>query len=114
MQNTEFESIVKRLDHLEKGLLDIRQQINILLNTQNESKKSFKSGEEVMAFYASKKQENAKVIESVFADIYKKMGVPHDFIPMSVTEVRESMREKGIRSEDNEFSRAIIAEREKQ
>ena len=30
MQSTEYEIIVKRLDQLEKGLLDIRQQIDIL------------------------------------------------------------------------------------
>ena len=113
MQHTAYETIVKRLDHLEKELLDIRQQVDILINTQNESKKRFKSGEEVMAFYASNKQENAKIIENVFADIYEQMGVPHDFKPMSVTEVLESMRQNGIRPEDNEFSRAIIAEREK-
>lgn len=113
MQNTEYEVIVKRLDQLEKGLLDIRQQIDILLNTQKEPKKRFKTGEEVMVAYASNKQENAKIIESVFADIYEKMGVSQDFEPMSVKEVRESMRQRGIRPEDNEFSQAIIAEREK-
>lgn len=113
MQNTEYEIILKRLDQLEKGLLDIRQQIEKLLNAQKEPKKNFKSGEEVMAFFASDKHENAKIIERVFADIYEKMGVPQDFEPMSVKEVRESMLQRGIRPEDNEFSQAIIAEREK-
>lgn len=106
MQNTEFESIVERLDHLEKGLLDIRQQIDILLNAQNESKKSFKSGEEIMAFYASKKQENAKVIERVFEEI----GLTGTPIPAE--ELQERMSKNGIRAENNEFSRAIIQERE--
>lgn len=106
MQNTEFESIVKRLDHLEKGLLDIRQQIDNLLNAQNASKKRLKSGEEVMAFYASNKQENAKVIESVFEEI----GLTGTPIPAE--ELQERMSKNGIRAEDNEFSRAIIQERE--
>ncbi len=106
MQNTEYESIVKRLDHLEKGLLNIRQQIDILLNAQNESKKNFKSGEEVMAFYASNKQENAKVIEKVFEEI----GLTGKPIPAE--ELQERMSKNGTRAEDNEFSRAIIQERE--
>lgn len=106
MQNTAYETIVKRLDHLEKELLDIRQQVDILINTQNESKKRFKSGEEVMAFYASNKQENAKVIESVFEEI----GITGTPIPAE--ELQERMSKNGIRAEDNEFSRAIIQERE--
>lgn len=106
MQNTTYETIVKRLDQLEKGLLDIRQQVDILLNTQNESKKRFKSGEEVIAFYASNKQENAKIIESVFEEI----GITGTPIPAE--ELQERMSKNGIRAEDNEFSRAIIQERE--
>lgn len=106
MQNTEFESIVKRLDQLEKGLLDIRQQIDILLNAQNEPKKNFKSGEEVIAFYASNKQENAKVIESVFEEI----GLTGTPIPAE--ELQARMSKNGVRADDNEFSRAIIQERE--
>lgn len=106
MKNTEYETIVKRLDHLEEGLLDIRQQVDILLNAQNESQKRFKSGEEVMAFYASNKQENAKVIESVFEEI----GITGTPIPAE--ELQERMSKNGIRAEDNEFSRAIIQERE--
>ena len=106
MQHTAYETIVKRLDHLEKELLDIRQQVDILINTQNESKKRFKSGEEVMAFYASNKQENAKIIESVFEEI----GITGTPIPAE--ELQERMSKNGIRAEDNEFSRAIIQERE--
>ena len=41
------------------------------------------------------------------------MGIPPDVDPGSIEELRESMRQSGIRAEDNEFSRAIIAEREK-
>lgn len=106
MQNTEYEVIVKRLDQLEKGLLDIRQQIDKLLNTQKEPKKRFKTGEEVMAAYASNKQENAKIIESVFEEI----GITGKPIPAE--ELQKRMAKNGIRAEDNEFSRAIIQERE--
>ena len=44
---------------------------------------------------------------------YLKNGNPADFDPGSIEELRESMRQQGIRAEDNEFSRAIIAERER-
>ena len=33
--------------------------------------------------------------------------------PLSIEELRKSMARHGIRAEDNEFSRAIIEEREK-
>ena len=45
--------------------------------------------------------------------IFEEMGIPPDFDPGSIEELHESMRQHGIRAEDNEFSRAIIAEREK-
>ncbi len=106
MQNTEIESIAKRLDQLEKGLLDIRQQIDILLNAHYEPKKNFKSGEEVIAFYASNKQENAKIIESIFEEI----GLTGTPIPAE--ELQERMSKNGVRAENNEFSRVIIQERE--
>ena len=86
--------------------MDIKQQIDILLNAHNEPKKNFKSGEEVIAFYASNKQENAKVIESVFEEI----GLTGTPIPAE--ELQERMLKNGVRAEDNEFSRAIIQERE--
>ncbi len=106
MQNTEYEVIIKRIDQLEKGLLDIRQQIEKLLNAQKEPKKRFKSGEEVMAFFASDKQENTKIIERVFEEI----GITGKPIPAE--ELQKRMAKNGIRAEDNEFSRTIIQERE--
>ena len=45
--------------------------------------------------------------------IFEEMGIPPDFDPGSIEDLHESMRQHGIRAEDNEFSRAIIAEREK-
>ncbi len=41
------------------------------------------------------------------------MGISPDFELRPLEEVRRSMVESGVRPEDNEFSRAIIAEREK-
>ena len=43
---------------------------------------------------------------------YHKMGISPDFELRPLEELRESMRQHGIRAEDNEFSRAIIEERE--
>ena len=49
----------------------------------------------------------------MIAEIFKKMGIPEDLELRPIEELHESMRKHGIRAEDNEFSRAIIEEREK-
>lgn len=50
-----------------------------------------------------------KVIEGIL----EQLGYPPDYDPGTVEELYESMKQSGIRAEDNEFSRAIIMEREK-
>ena len=55
----------------------------------------------------SNKTEATKIIN----ELLEKMGIA-DVEPMPIEEVRKSMASR-IRAEDNEFSRAIITEREK-
>ena len=113
MEKATLEAVVQRLDRLEKIAVEMRQQLSWLVDEfVPKPPKNCKTGEEVMAYYGRNKERNAKIAEEVLDRIFEKMGIPPDFDPGSIEELRESMRQHGIRAEDNEFSRAIIAERE--
>ena len=56
---------------------------------------------------------DAHIAKEALDRIFEKMGIPPDFELRPLEELHESMRQHGIRAEDNEFSRAIIEEREK-
>lgn len=60
-----------------------------------------------MAFYGQNKKQDAKVVREVF----EKIGISGKPIPAEELQARRA--KSGIRAEDNEFSRAIIEEREK-
>ena len=114
MEKATLEAIAQRLDRLEEMITEIHQQLSwIVEEVVPKPPKNCKTGEEVMAYYGRNKERNAKIAEEVLDRIFEKMGIPPDFDPGSIEELRESMRQHGIRAEDNEFSRAIIAEREK-
>ena len=107
MQNTEYNAVIERLDQLEEGLSEIKNMIDKLTESvEYNAKRSFKTGQEVMAFFGSNKRENAKIIEKVLEEI----GITGQPIPAE--ELQRRMAKNGIRAEDNEFSRAIIQERE--
>ncbi len=57
--------------------------------------------------HTADKKEGARIMN----ELLEKMGIP-DVEPIPVEELRKSMATR-IRAEDNEFSRAIIEEREK-
>lgn len=99
--------VVERLDRLEKSITELNQQLSLLVDAVVTSKqKNFKTGEEVMAFYGRNKKQNADIVQEVF----KKIGISGKPIPAE--ELQARMAKSGIRVEDNEFSRAIIEERE--
>lgn len=56
-------------------------------------------------------QTNKKEATRIINELLERMGIA-DVEPMPIVEVRKSMASR-IRAEDNEFSRAIITEREK-
>lgn len=60
-----------------------------------------------MAFYGRNKKQNADIVQEVF----EKIG--YSGKPIPAEELQAHMAKNGIRAEDNEFSRAIIEEREK-
>ncbi len=108
MQKATLEGVVERLDRLEKGIVELNQQLSLLVDTlMIHPSKNFKTGEEVMAFYGQDKKQHAKVVR----DVFEKIGISGKPIPAE--ELQERMAKSGIRAEENEFSRAIIEEREK-
>ncbi|RKU18615.1 hypothetical protein C6501_02530 [Candidatus Poribacteria bacterium] len=100
--------VIERLDRLEKSIAKLNQQLSLFVDAVVTSKqKNFKTGEEVMAFYGRNKKQNADIVQEVF----EKIGISGKPIPAE--ELQARMAKSGICAEDNEFSRAIIEEREK-
>ena len=107
MQTAILEDIAQRLDRLEKMVAEMNQQFSRLPGELiQEPPGNCKTGDEVMAYYGQNKERNAEIIQSMFA----KMGISGEPIPAE--ELQARMAQQGIRAEDNEFSRAIIEERE--
>ena len=108
MEKVMFETVIERLDRLEKMVAEMNQQFSRLPGELiHEPPGNCKTGDEVMAYYGQSKERNAEIIQSMFA----KMGISGEPIPAE--ELQARMVRQGIRAEDNEFSRAIIEEREK-
>lgn len=113
MANTTLEDVVQRLDRLEKMITEVNQQLSWIVEVvvPNDSENCETLVTNKNRTWDDKQDNNIGV--KVIEEILKRMGYPPDFDPGSIEELRESMRKHGIRAEDNEFSRAIIAEREK-
>ena len=105
MEKEALETITQRLDRLEKTVAEMDQKLSAAVEAvATDTPKGFEAQD-------SNQDDNigAKAIEKIL----ERMGYPPDFKPRPLKEVRKSMVESGIRPEDNEFSRAIIEEREK-
>ena len=115
MEKETLETITQRLERLEKTVAEMNQKLSSLAEKPvpdvpmgPEARAKMRGAE---ALRNNKK--DAHIAEEVMDRLFKKMGIPPDFDPGSIEDLHESMRQNGIRAEDNEFSRAIIAEREK-
>ena len=115
MKKDTLETITQRLDKLEKTVAEMNQKLSSLVEKPvpdvpigPEARAKMRGAE---ALRNNKK--DAHIAEEAFNRIFEKMGIPPDFELKPLKEVRKSMVESGVRPEDNEFSRAIIAEREK-
>lgn len=117
METATLEDIIQRLDRLEKIVTRINDRLSWVVE---EAKPDVPKDRETRAALRAteapkndKDKKDAHIAEEALDRLFEKMGIPPDFDPGSIEELRESMRQSGIRAEDNEFSRAIIAEREK-
>lgn len=108
MAKETLQVVIQRLDRLEQAVAAVDLRLSGLVEALEPTPpKNYKTGEEVMAYYGRNKSENAEIVH----EILEKMGVSGEPIPAE--ELQARMVQHGIRAEDNEFSRAIIAEREK-
>lgn len=108
MEKATLEVVIQRLDRLEQTIAEVDLRLSGLVEALVPNPpRDCKTGEEVMAYYGRNKKENAKIVHKIF----KKVGISGEPIPAE--ELQARMAQHGIRAEDNEFSRAIIEEREK-
>ena len=113
MEKATLEGVVERLDRLEKVVSDIKLQISLLVKELvSDSAENFNDDEEATKISLYSDKRDAHIAKKILAEIYEKMGISPDFELRPIEELHESMRQHGIRAEDNEFSRAIIEERE--
>ncbi len=114
MEKETLETITQRLDRLEKMITEVNEQLSWLVEklgpdvpTDPEARAKMRGAEAL-----KNNKQDAHITEEILDRLFEKMGIPPDFDPGSIEELHESMRQSGIRAEDNEFSRAIIEERE--
>ncbi len=113
MEKVTIESVVERLDRLEKVVININLQLSLLVKelVSNATQNS-ETSDEITQINTKNENQDANIGVKIIEEILERVGYPPDFDPGPIEELRESMRQHGIRAEDNEFSRAIIEERE--
>ena len=105
MEKEILETITQRLDRLEKTVAELNQKLSAAVEAVATDTRN--------GFEAQDSNQDDNIGTKVIAEIFKKMGISEDFELRPIEELHESMKQHGIRAEDNEFSRAIIEEREK-
>ncbi len=104
-----LETLAERLERVEKTIAALTLQLSWIVDELVPNPiGDYKTGAEVIAHYRKDKKESA----TIFCELLDKMGFG-EVEPIPIEELRKSMARHGIRTEDNEFSRAIIKEREK-
>ncbi len=113
MEKETLENITQRLDQLEKIVAELNQKLSsVVEELVPDTPKDCETGT-INATDVQEDEQGDNLGTKVIEKILERMGYPPDFKPRPLKEVRKSMVESGIRPEDNEFSRAIIEEREK-
>lgn len=103
-----IETLAERLNRLEKSIDKVSLQLSCLVEALvPDAPDSCKSVPMAHTTNKADKKEATKIIN----ELLEKMGIA-DVEPIPIKELRKSMASH-IRAEDNEFSSAIIEEREK-
>lgn len=115
MEKGTLEDIAQRLDRLEQIVAEMDQKLSSLVEKLGQDAPMGPEARAKMrgAEALKNNKQDAHLAKEALNRIFEKMGIPPDFELKPLKEVRKSMVESGIRPKDNEFSRAIIAEREK-
>lgn len=93
MEKATLETVVKRLDRLEKVVVDMNQQLSLLVKelvsnaTQNNE-----TSEEITQINTKNENQDANIGVKIIEEILEQMGYPPDFDPGPIEELRESMR----------------------
>ena len=95
-----LETLAKRVSQLEKVVAEMTLQLSGLVDTSDPAEPKRQK--------ATNEQYETQAIQKM----REHLGIA-DIELMPLEELRKSMTRHGIRAEDNEFSRAIIEEREK-
>ncbi len=95
-----LETLAKRVNQLEKVVADMTLQLSGLVDTSEPAE-------------PKRRKTTAKQYETQAIQKMREHLEIADIELMPLEELRKSMARHGIRAEDNEFSRAIIEEREK-
>ena len=104
-----LETLAKRVTRLETVIAEMTLQLSVLIDVSDPvDTRNRKTVGEQQTFRITDKQREAEVIQKM----REHLGIA-DIELMPLEELRKSMARHGIRAEDNEFSRAIIEEREK-
>ena len=112
MEKETLEIIIKRLDRLEQVVVNMNWHLSLLVKELvPNTPENCNTNKEITKPDAND-MEDPNIGVKVIEGILERMGYPPDFVPGTIEELHESMRQSGIRAEDNEFSRAIIEERE--
>jgi len=105
MEKETLETITQRLDRLEKIVAEMDQKLSSVVEEAGPNPPK--------DFEMQNDNQDDNIGTKVIAEVLKKMGISEDFELRPIEELHESMKQHGIHAEDNEFSRAIIEEREK-
>ena len=106
MKKVTLETVLERLDRLDKGITELYEKVSVLVDhLEKQEQDALSTGEKVMAHFGKNKEEHAKLVQEVF-EIMEINGEP---IPAE--ELQARMEKSGFRPVDNEFSQAIIEER---
>ena len=95
-----LETLAKRVSQLEKVVAEMTLQLSGLVDTSEPAEPK------------RRKTTNEQYETQAIQKMREHLGIA-DIELMPLEELRKSMARHGIRAEDNEFSRAIIEEREK-
>ena len=97
-----LKEILAKLEGLESDVAEIKIQIQELWEKQGEPEK---------LLMLEQAQRNKPLIQKMSVELAKKWGIA-DMKPIGAKKLRELMIKDGIKPEDNEASRGIIAMRE--
>ena len=104
-----LETLAKRVTQLEKVIAEMTLQLSALIDVSDPvDPTNRKTASEQQISRITDEQREVQAIQKM----REHLGIA-DIELMPLKELRKSMARHGIRAEDNEFSRAIIEEREK-